>query len=77
MSERQWDIGDPEPPEDVTGVYSVHFGDTDEYEDGVPLRFGRTRSGWKTYLFGGKAYYDWDEVVRRFGPVREIKERTL
>ncbi|EHK86399.1 hypothetical protein [Rhodococcus pyridinivorans] len=71
-SARQWDIGDPEPAEDVTAVFSVHFDDTDEYEGGVPLRFGRTYSGdWKTYLFGGKAYYDWAELVRRFGPVRE------
>lgn len=71
--ERRWDIGDPEPG-DVTEVFSVHFDDTDEYNSAVPLRFGRTYDGqWKTYLFGGKSYYDWDELVRRFGPVSEVQ----
>ena len=69
---RRWDIFDPEPPEDVLEVESIHFDDTDEYNSNVPLRFGRTYDGqWKTYLFGGKAYYNWDEMLRRFGPVRE------
>lgn len=72
-AERRWDIGDPEPG-DVTEVFSVHFDDTDEYNSAVPLRFGRTYDGqWKTYLFGGKSYYDWDELVRRFGPVSEVQ----
>ncbi|MCD2099590.1 hypothetical protein QNA24_29935 [Rhodococcus qingshengii] len=71
---RTWDIGDPEPGDDVLEVASIEFDDIDEYDSGVPLRFGRTYAGeWKTYLFGGKSYYNWADVVRRFGPVREVK----
>lgn len=68
---RIWDIGDPEPPEDVIGVVSMCeiFDD----EDGR-LVFGRTlKFGWKSYLNDGKIYLDWPEVVRRFGPVCEYK----
>lgn len=72
MSEtyRTWDIGDPEP-DDVTAVESM-CGIFDD-EDSKPLRFGRTYDGeWKAYL-DGKLYVSWDEVVRRFGPVRTAK----
>lgn len=65
-----WDIGDPEP-EDVWGVLS-DFVD-DDYDN--PILFGKTYDGeWKTYLNGGKMYLDWDDVVRRFGPVRGKRE---
>ncbi|NIL77641.1 hypothetical protein [Rhodococcus sp. B10] len=65
------DMGSPEPAENVIAVDSIEFDDIDEYDSGVALRFGRTHDNeWKGYLFGGKVYYAWDELVRRFGPVR-------
>lgn len=68
-----WDIGDPEP-KGVHEVASIEFDDTDDFCRGVPLIIGKTFAGeWKTYLFGGDVYYDWAEMVRRFGPVREVK----
>lgn len=68
---RTWDIGDPEPPEDVIGVVSMCEIFDDEF--GGRMVFGRTRQfGWKSYL-DGKIYLDWSEVVRRFGPVCEYR----
>ncbi|WP_032376786.1 hypothetical protein [Rhodococcoides fascians] len=68
----QWDIGDPEPAPTVQSVQSLHFDDTSEYDEGVPLTFNRTiRGDWKGYLFGGNFYYHWDDLVRRFGPLEE------
>ncbi|RRQ26292.1 hypothetical protein DK926_18775 [Rhodococcus sp. Eu-32] len=66
------DMGAPEPADNVIAVESIEFDDIDEYDSGVALTFGRTRNSneWKGYLFGGKVYYRWDELVRRFGPVR-------
>lgn len=69
---RVWYMGDPEPPEDVIGVVSMCeiFDDDDDGR----MVFGRTlKSGWKSYLNGGKIYLGWDEVVRRFGPVFEYR----
>ena len=61
-----WDIGDPEP-EGVVEVISLAMID----EDDLPYRFGRTvRHEWKGYFGGGKVYYSWPELVRRFGPLK-------
>lgn len=66
MSGRTWDIGDPEPE----GVGSV-LDFTDGYDDAHPS-WGRTHDGWwKGYKDGGKTYVQWDELVRRYGPVTE------
>lgn len=69
MSETRqtWDIGDPDPGQDVIVVITEDITD----EECRPLRFGRTYSEdeWKGYIFGGKVYYSWAELVRRFGPV--------
>lgn len=71
MSDQQWDNGSPEPGQDVTAVESLHFDDIDEH-DSLALVFLRTHSNeWKGYLFGGKVYYRWGELTRRFGPLKE------
>lgn len=65
---RGWDIGDPEPE----GVGSVHDG-TDG-DEGCSPSWGRTYDGeWKGYKDGGKVYLDWAELVRRWGPVEEVR----
>lgn len=71
MSARQWDIGDQDPGPDVDEVFSLEFTD----DDCQPWRFGRTYQPdeWKGYIGGGKVYYPWAELVRRFGPVREAQ----
>ena len=62
-----WDMGDPEPT-DITSVESTFFDD----EDGRAIPFGRTFDGdWKGYVFGGKVYLSWDDLTRRFGPLRK------
>ncbi|MGR6579290.1 hypothetical protein ACT89R_01795 [Rhodococcus qingshengii] len=65
---KTWDIGDSDPGQDVTTVVTVDI--TDEECRGIS--FGRTyaEDEWKGYLLGGKVYYSWAELVRRFGPVR-------
>ena len=70
MSEQTWDIGSPEP--DGVEVVRSMCGIFDD-EDCSPLRFSRTCHGeWKTYL-NGNLYLEWNEVVRRFGPVDEAR----
>lgn len=74
MTDQQWDIGSPEPGPAILAVESIHFDDIDDHDSGVPLTFGRTHNGeWKGYLFGGKTYYGWEELTRRFGPLQESK----
>ncbi|QDF18514.1 hypothetical protein SEA_PUPPER_27 [Gordonia phage Pupper] len=69
------DMGAAEPM-NVLGVESMVWASDMEGHidlDGDPdirLHFSRTRHGeWKTYI-GGKTYLQWEEVLRRFGPVR-------
>lgn len=69
-----WDMGAPPPDETITAVIAG-FGEDD---DGQPLRFGRTyaEDEWKGYVFGGKCYLSWAELLRRFGPVTEVKRAS-
>jgi hypothetical protein len=63
---RTWDIGDPEP-DDV----DVVFDDIGTFDSENSPRWARTTDGdWKGYQ-GGKTYLGWDELVRRFGPVKD------
>lgn len=69
---RTWDIGDSQP-EGVTIVrdYSwegYEVGDPDQPEWHLTVR----GSEWKGYKGGFKAYLDWPELVRRWGPVTEV-----
>lgn len=69
---RTWDIGDPEPPDDVIGVSDYTAPDSDTSYDPDAPTWGRTaQHGWKGYKNGGKTYLDWAELVRRWGPVTE------
>lgn len=73
MSARTWDIGDPEPGEDVLGVldYTADEYDPNDLECDDRPGWGRTYHGdWKGYK-GGKIYLGWDELVRRWGPLKE------
>ena len=67
MMSRTWDIGDAEP----TDIYVVFDDFGEDWGDNSP-RWARTFTPgeWKGYK-GGKTYMDWDDLVRRFGPVRE------
>lgn len=71
MAVSVWDMGDPEPGEEVVSVESMCDIFDDDYGD--PRGFERSaRMGWKTYLETmGRVYLDWPELLRRFGPVRE------
>jgi hypothetical protein len=64
---RTWDIGDAEPE----GVDLVFDDIGDEYGANSP-RWSKTYTPgeWKGYQ-DGKTYLTWEELVRRFGPVRE------
>ncbi len=75
MTDRTWDVGDPEPD----GVTAVHDHTHTPWDHGDwdrdSSRWGRTVNGeWKGYKNGGKAYLDWAELVRRWGPVVEIPD---
>ena len=72
MSKRTFDMGDPEP-EDVHSVVDYREDGYDpEYPEGWHPYWGRTEHhGWKGYTDGGKTYLEWDELVRRFGPLHE------
>lgn len=63
-----YDCGDPEP----VGVIQVGDYTEDGYhlEDDDSFLWGRTKSDWKGYKNGGKVYLDWEELLRRWGPVR-------
>lgn len=69
MTGRIWDIGDPEPE----GVFAVR--DYTDYPDGKDpgAVWMRTYSGqWKGYKDDDKAYLEWADLVRRWGPVTEV-----
>lgn len=68
---RTWDIGDPYEELDTmpTRLQSTWFHDL----TGNTLRFTLTMQGeWKGYVDGTKVYLSWPELLRRFGPVREV-----
>ena len=74
MSPRIFDIGDPEP-EDVLRLvdYRAEYYEPDLPDVWNPY-WGRTPSGqWKGYTDGGKTYLMWDELTRRYGPLREAE----
>lgn len=66
---RTWDMGDPPPPEEVTGVRD--YTGNGEYDTEDSSHWARTPSGWKGYKNGGKVYLDWEELTRRWGPLTE------
>ena len=75
MSTRTWDLGDPEPGEDVLSVldYTDEGYQPNGWERDDNPRWGRTYDGrWKGYK-GGKIYLSWDELTRRWGPLQEDK----
>ena len=65
-------MGDPEP-EDVQRLVDYREdGYEPDYPEGWHPYWSRTeRMGWKGYTDGGKTYFEWDELVRRYGPLRE------
>lgn len=72
MSPRTFDMGDPEP-EDVQSLVDYR---EDQYDpecttDWYPYWGRADHKGWKGYANGGKTYIEWDELVRRYGPLRE------
>lgn len=72
MSKRTFDMGDPEP-EDVQSLVDYREDGYDpEYPEDWHPYWGRTKHhDWKGYTDGGKAYLEWDELVRQFGPPHE------
>lgn len=64
---QSWDIGDEDPGERVNTVKTAEITD----EDSRSIVFGRTyeTDEWKGYVHGGKVYYSWAELVRRYGPI--------
>ena len=70
-TKRTWDLGDPEP-EGVTEVNDFTAEDVDAESSNHP-GWGKTNNGrgWKGYKDGGKTYMEWDELVRRYGPLTD------
>lgn len=68
-----WDQGDPDPGESVQVVATTEITN----EDGNEIQFGRTYNAdeWKGYVHGGKVYYSWEELVRRYGPVEVVVKK--
>lgn len=63
-------MGDPEP-EDVQQLVDYR-ADVYDADEGWHPYWGRTKHhGWKGYTDGDRTYIEWDELVRRYGPLRE------
>ena len=72
---RRWRMGDAPPPEDVTCV-ADHTAEGRAQDDKDGWTWGRVigdQDEWKGYKNGGKIYLDWAELVRRWGPVAEVR----
>lgn len=73
MTDRSWDMGDAEP-----GDVRVLTDDTDSDGDDSSDVWSLTTHDepgmrWKGYKDGGKVYVSWDELTRRWGPLREAQ----
>lgn len=64
---QSWDVGDEDPGNRVNAVRTTEITDADNRS----IEFGRTYEPdeWKGYVHGGKVYYSWAELVRRYGPI--------
>jgi hypothetical protein len=77
---RRWDIGS-EPPEPAVFALADHTVEHDVRDDADSWTWGRVsapdpvsgESVWKGYKNGGKVYLDWSELVRRWGPLAEVR----
>lgn len=71
MSTRTFDVGDTEPTA-VESVldYRAHNFDPN-YDFCWSPQWGSTTNGWKGYQNGERVYLAWDELTRRYGPLRE------
>ncbi|WP_064442282.1 hypothetical protein [Hoyosella altamirensis] len=69
---RTWDIGDPEPT-DCTRVESDFMIWSGDQGFSYTLKLWKSRSGrWEPNTDHIALQWDWPDVVRRFGPVREV-----
>ena len=84
MSEREffcrvWDMGDHEPGREIVDtVESTLFMD----DIGRPIRFTHVYAfqgewTWRAFIFGRWSHFGWQDVVRRFGPVRAVRSQEL
>ncbi len=75
---RRWDVGSEHPPVDVQ-VLADHTAEDDVRDDQDSWTWGRVSAPdaggavWKGYKNGGKVYLDWAELVRRWGPLAEVR----
>ena len=68
-------MGDPEPKDVLSLADYRKDGYDPEFDFCWKPYWGRTISnGWKGYDNGDKVYLDWDELTRRYGPLREQED---